>query len=184
MRVFSSIPTDERVIIDPDKTSATGRRVLTYGERIALGGVLESVKAMDAYDPKTHLAIFDGFIDILHKGQSDLEDIEATISKENLQYIEELLFGIMGCIEKEKILLTWRPGAKEKAAGIEGLFKDCGEFMVLKTLGKMFGKSIDEVQRWPYTTVLTIQFTDMQEAKYKKNWELLNKPKSKKSWQR
>lgn len=176
-----SVPADKRVIIDPDNTSATGDRMMTYGERIVLGNILDSVKTANVKESDTHFFVYKGFMKTLHP------DINVGVSKENLEYTEEILQGLLMWAERERDKLQSDPTPEEKLAGIEKLYRDCGKNLVLQELAKAHGKSIDEVQRWPYVTVFMIQYCDVQKDKFRKSLQRIYKTKQKKggrkTWQ-
>lgn len=166
----TSVPLSQRIIVLEENTTSTGSRKLTYGERIVIGQILDGCKNSDPEDSDTQFKIFKDIMGALHPDNT-------APTKENILYTLEILEGIKVWAEREKELLAYTPDSKEKAAGLNKLFESCGQFLVLKALARSHGKSIDEVQKWPYATVFTIQYTDLQETKYKKNLERLHRPK-------
>lgn len=177
---LTKIPTDERVIVDPEDTTATGGRMMTYGERIVLGNILDTAKSGNVNESDTRFLVYAGVIETLHPS------VDTQPSMENIIYVEEILRGILTWAKREREHLHSEATADEKAAGIEKLYEKCGKQLVLQELARAHGKSVDEVQRWPYPTVFMIQFCDVQKDKFRKALERRMKAKQKKgkkSWQ-
>lgn len=126
---------------------------LTYGQRIALGKILE--KEQDEY------LMIREIIYCLHKYYP--KNSEIIILSE---YINEIIEGIIYWVERENTMLNYEPSPEEKRAGVLELSKKIGHFGTIKSLAKNYSKEPDEILNWEYGKIFGILYTDLEEYKY------------------
>lgn len=80
-------------------------------------------------------------------------------------------------IKRENKALTSEPDPELKMAGVEKLHK-FGEFSTLIDLGKKYGKSPSEIERWKYSLVFSIVFYDKVSNEVEKNYHEIKNRKN------
>ncbi|MFV0392410.1 MAG: hypothetical protein ACK5KP_11105 [Paludibacteraceae bacterium] len=140
---------------------------LTFGQRIALGKIIE--KGGNEY------LMMKQIIKAMHDVDVKRKDIIRL-----KPYIVEIIEGLAYWIEKEIELLNYEPTAEEIQAGISELSGKIGNFGTIKSLAKNYSREPDEILKWEYGKVFGILYTDLEEYKFQKRYNKIIESKFKK----
>lgn len=134
---------------------------LTFGQRIALGQVLQSSKLTESKKYITALEVMD-----IHEHEVFLFDTYLLD-----YYHDEILAGVIHWSEREAKELKYDPTKEEIMAGIEALAAKSGYMGTVKALAKAYSVDPDEVLKWKYGKVFDILRTDLLESQFCKRLE-------------
>lgn len=141
---------------------------ITYGQRIALGKLLQGVSGME------EVQVFKDVLGIMNGGE---RVTHASITPRNVRYVQRVIDKLTYWVNAEQTMLQVEPEPDEIKAGIKTLGEKLQELSVLHTLAEKFGKSPDEILEWEFSTVFGMLYADKEKNLYYKR---LQKIKDKK----
>lgn len=139
---------------------------LTYGQRIALGRILERT---DMDDVDRYKAI----IRALHP------DWEVEFSVDTVSYALEIAKGIQFWVEIEAKRLKYTPTEEEIAARYDEVVKNVKELGVVSTLAEKFAKDPDIIYTWKYGKVFAMLYVDAERSRYARRLDKVRERKRK-----
>ena len=134
---------------------------MTYGQRIELGKICN--KYAGSEDPNVAHNMLKEVYTCLH-GKAPVINPVTIVGL--LQYLHEVVEGILFWVEREQTALKYDPSPEELKAGVKDLSLKIGEFGTIKALAKTYSRDPDEVLEWKYGKVFGLLYTDLEEHKF------------------